>query len=188
MNGPCKLEQKLPAALRSRAVAAALAGVMALGGVFGIGGAKLAGYARRTAASFDSGMNSITGDLDARLNAAANLVTVAEKMDGLDAEALAAVNQAIAAVQAAPGPAAKAGADRTLSEAVNQLYDQAAAGANANQADLLAGELAEFNSRGNTIRNNDYNSNARRFNQDLGGQPARLIGALWGIEPAEYYE
>ena len=68
------------------------------------------------------------------------------------------------------------------------LYDAAAGAANANQADLMAGELAEFNSRGNTIYNNDYNSNARRFNQDLGGQPARLIGALWGIEPAEYYE
>ena len=46
---------------------------MALAGVFGIGGAKLAGYAQRTAASFDSGMYSISADLDARLNAAADL-------------------------------------------------------------------------------------------------------------------
>ncbi|WP_418667987.1 LemA family protein [Allofournierella sp.] len=188
MKGPCKLEQKLPAALRRKAVAPALAAVMALAGVFGIGGAKLAGYAQRTAASFDSGMYSIAADLDARLNAAANLATVAGKVEGVDGAALAAVDGAIAAVQAAGSPAAKAGADRTLSEAVNALYDAANATANENQADLMAGELAEFNSRGNTIHNNDYNSNARRFNQDLGGQPARLIGALWGIEPAEYYE
>ena len=59
--------------------------------------------------------------------------------------------------------------------------------ADTNQYDLLAGELAEFNARGNTIRNNDYNSRAQAFNDTLSGQPAKLIGALWGIEEAEYY-
>lgn len=188
MKGPCKLEQKLPAALRNKAVAPALAAVLALGSVFGVGGAKLAAYASRTAQSFGTGMYSISADLDARLNAAANLVTVAEKVDGVDAALLDAVDAAVKAVQAAPSPAAKAGADKTLSEAVNALYDAAYADANLNQGDLLAGELAEFNSRGNTIRNNDYNSNARAFNETLKGQPARLIGALWGIDQAEYFE
>lgn len=188
MRGPCKLEEKLPKGMKKRAVAQTLAAVLALGSVFGVGGIKLNAYAARTAASFDNGMYSISADLEARLNTAANLVTVGQKVEGADPALLAVVDQAIAAVQAAQGPAAKAGADRTLSEAVNQLYDQAAAQANANQANLLASELAEFNSRGNTIRNNDYNSNARQFNQELQGQPARLIGALWGIDQAEYYE
>ena len=82
---------------------------------------------------------------------------------------------------------AKAAADAALDSAVNALYDEAVALADANQYDLLAGELAEFNARGNTIRNNDYNSRAQEFNDTLAGQPAKLIGALWGIEEAEYY-
>lgn len=187
MKGPCKLEQILPAPMKNRAVAAAAACLLAAGSVFGIGGAKLAACANSTAAAFSDGMYSIAADLDARLNSAANLVTVAEKVSGVSAGSAEAVRSAVDAVNAAEGPAAKAAADAALDSAVNALYDEAAALADTNQYDLLAGELAEFNSRGNTIRNNDYNSRAQEFNDTLAGQPAKLIGALWGIEEAEYY-
>ena len=188
MKGPCKLEQILPAPLKNKAVAVAAACLLAVGSVFGIGGAKLAAYANSTAAAFSDGMYSIAADLDARLNSAANLATVAEKVGGVSGEAINGVNGAIQAVQAAQGPAAKAAADGALAQAVNALYDEAVALADQNQYDLLAGELAEFNARGNTIRNNDYNSRAQAFNDTLAGQPAKLIGALWGIEEAEYYQ
>ena len=186
MKGPCKLEQILPAPMKNKVVAVAAACLLAAGSVFGIGGAKLASYANSTAAAFSDGMYSIAADLDARLNSAANLVTVAEKVSGVSAGSAEAVRSAVDAVNAAEGPAAKAAAD-ALDSAVNALYDEAAALADTNQYDLLAGELAEFNSRGNTIRNNDYNSRAQEFNDTLAGQPAKLIGALWGIEEAEYY-
>lgn len=187
MKGPCKLEQILPAPMKNKVVAVAAACLLAAGSVFGIGGAKLASYANSTAAAFSDGMYSIAADLDARLNSAANLVTVAEKVSGVSAGSVEAVRGAVDAVNAAQGPAAKAAADAALDSAVNALYDEAAALADTNQYDLLAGELAEFNSRGNTIRNNDYNSRAQEFNDTLAGQPAKLIGALWGIEEAEYY-
>lgn len=186
MKGPCKLEQILPAPMKNKVVAVAAACLLAAGSVFGIGGAKLASYANSTAA-FSDGMYSIAADLDARLNSAANLVTVAEKVSGVSAGSVEAVRSAVDAVNAAQGPAAKAAADTALDSAVNALYDEAVALADANQYDLLAGELAEFNARGNTIRNNDYNSRAQEFNDTLAGQPAKLIGALWGIEEAEYY-
>lgn len=188
MKGPCKLEQLLPAPLKNKAVAVAAACLLAVGSVFGIGGAKLSAYESRTAAAFSDGMYSIAADLDARLNSAANLATVAEKVSGVSAEAIDGVRQAIDGVNAAEGPAGKSEADGALAQAVNALYDEAAALADANQYDLVAGELAEFNARGNTIRNNDYNSRAQAFNETLAGQPAKLIGALWGIEEAEYYQ
>lgn len=188
MKGPCKLEQVLPAPLKNKAVAVAVALALAAGSVLGIGGAKLAGYANRTAAAFAEGGYSIAADLDARSNSAANLITVAQKVSGVSEESVRAVQTAVEAVNAAEGPAAKAAADAALAQAVNALYDEASALADAGQYDLLAGELAEFNARGNTIRNNDYNSRAAAFNETLAGQPARLIGALWGIEEAEYYQ
>ena len=159
MKGPCKLEQLLPAPLKNKAVAVAAACLLAAGSVFGVGGAKLAAYESSTAAAFSDGMYSIAADLDARLNSAANLTTVAGKVSGVSAETIDGVNSAIGAVKLA----------------------------DTNQYDLLAGERAEFNARGNTIRNNDYNSRAQEFNDTLSGQPAKLIGALWGIEEAEYY-
>ena len=162
-----EVESKLPAPAKKRSTASVVLVALALVSVFGIGGAKLASYANSTAAAFSDGMYSIAADLDARLNSAANLVTVAEKVSGVSAGAVEAVRIAV--------------------DAVNALYDEAVALADANQYDLLAGELAEFNARGNTIRNNDYNSRAQEFNDTLAGQPAKLIGALWGIEEAEYY-
>lgn len=187
MKGPCKLEQMLPAPLKNKAVAVAAACLLAAGSVFGIGGAKLAAYADSTAAAFSDGMYSIAADLDARLNSAANLVTVAKKVSGVSAETIDRVSSAVEAVKSAEGPAAKAAADAVLADAANALYDEASALADPNQYDLLSGELAEFNARGNTVQNNDYNSRAQAFNDTLSGQPARLIGALWGVKEAEYY-
>ena len=127
MKGPCKLEQILPAPMKNKVVAAAAACLLAAGSVFGIGGAKLASYANSTAAAFSDGMYSIAADLDARLNSAANLVTVAEKVSGVSAGSVEAVRSAVDAVNAAQGPAAKAAADAALDSAVNALYDEAVA-------------------------------------------------------------
>ena len=76
------------------------------------------------------------------------------------------------AVNAAEGPAAKAAADAALDSAVNALYDEAAA-------------LADYTAQALEVAY--YNSRAQEFNDTLAGQPAKLIGALWGIEEAEYY-
>lgn len=183
-----EFEQKLPQNLRQRSTATLVLVVAVLAGVFGVGGAKLKGYETKVEQSFSTGMYSISADLDARLDAAANLVSMANRVSGADAQSIEAVNKAIATVNAAETPAQKAEADRALAVLVDALYDQAKPLADSATADLLAGQLAEFNSRGTIINNNDYNFDAEIFNDDATAFPANLIGLVWGVDPLEYYE
>ena len=100
-----QLEQKLPAAFKHAGVPQIIAIVLVLVSVFGIGGAKLAGYYNNTMAGFNSGKYSITADMDQRVSAAANVVTVAKKITGVDAQLVQAAEQAVNALQQPSGPA-----------------------------------------------------------------------------------
>lgn len=188
MKRICKLEQLLPAGLRRRATAASLTAIMALASVFGIGGAKLKGYESSVAKRFSVGEYSIAADLNGRLDAAANLISHAQRVDGVSEQALTQAQNAIRGVQKASGPAATARADKLLAAALNDLYDEASGLAGQIEWDLMAGQLSEFDSKGVVIHNNDYNFSAEQFNQDSGSFPANLIGLLWGVDEAEYYE
>ena len=98
MKQLAKLEQKLPAALKKAGVPQIAALVLLAVSVFGIGGAKLAGYYSSTMAGFNSGKYSITADLDQRVSAAANVVTVAKKIAGVDEALLTAAEDAVNAL------------------------------------------------------------------------------------------
>ena len=190
MKGPCKLEQLLPGPLKKRGVAAVLALVLALGSVFGIGGAKLSAYrSGKVDGLFATGPYSIATGLDARVNAAANILTVAKRVPGASEERMAALQTAINNMELAKGPAAKAKADSVLATEVELLYDQMVELArDAGQLDMLEGQNADFMSQGNILSHSDYNEAARQFNDLLDTFPASIIGGLWGIDQAEYYQ
>ena len=40
---------------------------------------------------------------------------------------------------------------------------------------------------GDDVRNSSYNEEAEQFNKDPNAFPASLIGALWGVDEAEYF-
>ena len=183
-----QLEQKLPAAFKRAGVPQIIAIVLVLVSVFGIGGAKLAGYYNNTMAGFNSGKYSITADMDQRVSAAANVVTVAKKITGVDAQLVQAAEQAVNALQQPSGPAQTYANDQILDTAVEALYDAALPLASADQKDLLSEQHSEFLSRGTILRNSSYNEEATRFNKDRNAFPASLIGALWGVDDAEYFE
>lgn len=187
MKQLAKLEQKLPAALKKAGVPQIAALVLLAVSVFGIGGAKLAGYYNSTMEGFRSGQYSITADLDQRVSAAANVVTVAKKIPGVDAELLRAAENAVDAFSTPMGPADAWAANETLDAAVEALYDAALPLAGADQKDLLGEQHSEFMSRGTILRNSSYNEQAEQFNRDRGSFPANLIGALWGVNEAEYF-
>ena len=123
MKQLAKLEQKLPAALKKAGVPQIAALVLLAVSVFGIGGAKLAGYYSSTMAGFNSGKYSITADLDQRVSAAANVVTVAKKIAGVDEALLTAAEDAVNALSEPLGPADTCAANETLDAAVEALYD-----------------------------------------------------------------
>lgn len=187
MKQLAKLEQNLPAVLKKTGVPQAAALLLLAVSVFGIGGAKLAGHYSDTMAGFNSGKYSITADLDQRVSAAANVVTVAKKIAGVDQTLLAAAQNAVDALAEPMGPADTYAANETLDAAVEALYDAALPLASADQKDLLSEQHSEFMSRGTILRNSSYNEEAEQFNKDRNAFPASLIGALWGVDEAEYF-
>lgn len=187
MKQLAKLEQNLPAVLKKTGVPQAVALVLLAVSVFGIGGAKLAGYYSSTMAGFTTGQYSITADLDQRVSAAANVVTVAKKIAGVDQTLLAAAEEAVNALSEPMGPADTYAANEALNTAVEALYDAALPLASADQKDLLSEQHSEFMSRGTILRNSPYNEEAEQFNKDRNAFPASLIGALWGVDEAEYF-
>lgn len=188
MNKFLQLEQKLPAVFKRTGVPQITAVLLMAVGVFGIGGAKLAGYYNNTMAGFNSGKYSITADMDQRVSAAANVVTVAKKITGLDAQLVQAAEQAVDALKQPVGPKQTYANDQVLNTAVEALYDAALPLASDDQKGLLSEQHSEFLSRGTILRNSPYNEEAKRFNKDRDAFPASLIGALWGVEDAEYFE
>lgn len=187
MKQLAKLEQNLPAVLKKTGVPQAVALLLLAVSVFGIGGAKLAGYYSSTMAGFTTGQYSITADLDQRVSAAANVVTVAKKIAGVDQTLLAAAEDAVNALSEPMGPADTYAANEALNTAVEALYDAALPLASADQKDLLSEQHSEFMSRGTILRNSPYNEEAEQFNKDRNAFPASLIGALWGVDEAEYF-
>ena len=187
MKQLAKLEQNLPAVFKKTGVPQAAALLLLAVSVFGIGGAKLAGYYSEPMGGVTSGKYSIPADLDQRVSAAANVVTVAKKIAGVDQTLLAAAQNAVDALAEPMGPADTYAANETLDAAVEALYDAALPLASADQKDLLGEQHSEFMSRGTILRNSSYNEEAEQFNKDRNAFPASLIGALWGVDEAEYF-
>ena len=187
------LEKALPAPLRTRAVAGVLCAVMVLAAVFGLGGAKLSAKYRKTAETFTVGVAADNGysmweELNSRANYTANIITSAVN-DGAEAGYVDAARQALSAFEAAleQGDVSELyAANLTLTAAVDQLYaDLQAKSATPMNMGAVQTQYSKFNSAGNVLNNLSYNDAVAQYNDEAGGFPAGLIGALWGVQEVE---
>ena len=128
----------------------------------------------------------IANDLTERAIAAANLVTIASNYSGVK-DAAAAVTEASAELSAelkassqfGGGIALLAENNRKLDTAMTALYN--ALGEQqltANHEKYRQSLYADFNSRGDTISHDPYNTYAQGYNETLQGFPASLFAAF----------
>ena len=193
------LEAKLPAAFSTRAAALALSVVVMLAAFFGFGSAKLRGKyntARQwftTGVAADNGYN-LSEELTTRMNTAANVITTASNTLGADnAEVLTAQDALTAFSNDLDG--VKAGKTRlhalyedneTLGTAIDQLYaklqEQAA---DPMKMGAVQGQYGQFNSAATIIGTLQYNTAVYEYQKDVGGFPAGVLGALFGVKEVE---
>ena len=119
----------------------------------------------------------VYSDLTASRNAAVNLATVAKRYLSADDKAVAAVEQAAAALAAAEDIEDCYREYSALSNAVKelslQLGEQSLSEKDANYRENL---LAEFNSRRMSMGYDGYNNAAAEFNTAINAFPASLFG------------
>ena len=206
------LEKALPAALSTRAAALALSVVVMLAAFFGFGSAKLRGKyntARQwftTGVAADNGYN-LSEELTTRENTAANILTTASNTLGADsAEALAAQNalndfsaclqavqnggksQSLTSLPYYQGSAMHAlyQADQALGAAIDQLYaklqEQAA---DPMKMGAVQGQYGQFNSAATIIGTLQYNTAVYEYQNEVGGFPASVLGAVAGVKEVE---
>ena len=185
-------ETRLPAPLKQKAVAVVLAAVMALAAVFGLGGGKLHSKYNAAASEFMSTSEShgisMSMDLAERLNAAANIVTIAKAQGGSFA-ALESAEQAIDALEQAleqESPAACYDANVALGKAIDLLHQELLT-AGVSDTKSLDSQWDEFQSRQFTLDNAGYNDAADGYNETASGVPAGLIAAVWGGTEVERF-
>lgn len=206
------LEAKLPGALSTRAAALALSVVVMLAAFFGFGSAKLRGRYTTARQWFTAGVAADNGynlseELTTRENTAANILTTASNTLGADsAEVLAAqtaLNDFSACLQAVQnggksqsltslpyyqGSAMHAlyQADQALGTAIDQLYaklqEQAA---DPMKMGAVQGQYGQFNSAATIIGTLQYNTAVYEYQNEVGGFPASVLGAVAGVKEVE---
>ena len=193
------LEAKLPAALSTRAAALALSVVVMLAAFFGFGSAKLRGKYNTARQWFIAGVAADNGynlseELTTRMNTAANVITTASNTLGADnAEVLTAQDALTAFSNDLDG--VKAGKtqlhalyedNETLGTAIDQLYaklqEQAA---DPMKMGAVQGQYGQFNGAATIIGTLQYNTAVYEYQKDVGGFPARVLGALSGVKEVE---
>ena len=197
------LEKALPAALRNRVLAFALAAAVLAAGVVGIGGAKLQARANEAAGWYtvgapgDNGYN-LNEELTLRANTAANVITTALNTPGLGAESGAvqaaqvaldgftACQEAVAAGGA--GMAEMYRADEALDSAINLLYGQMQELAD-DPLDMgaVGQQYGRFNSAGTVLGSLHYNEAVLDYQKDTGGPWASVLKGLFGIKEVEVF-
>jgi len=195
------LEAKLPAALSTRAAALALSVVVMLAAFFGFGSAKLRGKYNTARQWFTAGVAADNGynlseELTTRENTAANILTTASNTLGADsAEVLAAqtaLNDFSACLQAVQNGGKSQSltalyqADQALDAAIDQLYaklqEQAA---DPMKMGAVQGQYGQFNSAATIIGTLQYNTAVYEYQNEVGGFPASVLGALSGVKEVE---
>ena len=197
------LEKALPAALRNRVLAFALAAAVLAAGVVGIGGAKLQARANEAAGWYtvgapgDNGYN-LNEELTLRANTAANVITTALNTPGLGAEAgavtaaQAALDGFTACQEALAGGAAGMSemyrANEALGAAIDMLYGemQALADDPLNMG-AVGQQYGQFNSAGTILGSLHYNEAVTAYQNDTGGPWASVLKGLFGIEEVEVF-
>lgn len=195
------LEAKLPAAFSTRAAALALSVVVMLAAFFGFGSAKLRGKYNTARQWFTAGVAADNGynlseELTTREDTAANILTTASNTLGADsAEVLAAqtaLNDFSACLQAVQNGGKSQSltalyqADQALDAAIDQLYaklqEQAA---DPMKMGAVQGQYGQFNSAATIIGTLQYNTAVYEYQNEVGGFPASVLGALSGVKEVE---
>lgn len=192
------LEQKLPAALGTKAVAIALSVVVMAAAFMGIGSAKLRGKYNEacqwytTGVAADSGYN-LNEELSTRQNTAANVITTALSTLGADSAEVQAAQKALEEFTACKqladggfGMHAMYQANETLGSAIDQLYAKLQeAAADPMKMGAVQGQYGQFNSAGTILGTLRYNDAVYRYQNEVGGFPANLLGSLAGVKEVQ---
>ena len=133
---------------------------------------------------------SIQNDLVEIIAESYNLMTVAKKRMPEDSAEIAALAAARDALISAGSPTKKYAANLKVYEASTELYQKFKDAAGVTEADMNLAKrcYAEIQSRNDTMKNDGYNAEARKFNEKIKGVPAVFIAPLVGISPAELFE
>lgn len=194
------LEKALPAPLRSRIIAAALAAVVMAGSFAGIGSAKLrAGY-EEARGWYTAGVAADNGytlhdELITRADCAANVITTATHTEGIGADSpyVAEAQRAQQALEqelnrSEPDMNALYRANAALGAAVDQLYSAMQAQAeDPFRMGAVQGQYSAFHSADTVIGSLSYNSAAAAYNREVGGFPASLLRGLTGIPEVKLF-
>lgn len=186
-NTLSKMEQTLPASWKKNGIPQLVFVLFLALSIFAVGGGKLRAYHNRTANAFTNGQYSITADMQQRISAGANVITVAKKIPGVDEGLIQAAQQAVDAAEDLSSPSQAYRNNQQMETSIEALYDSALQLANADQKDALSEQHSEFMSRGTILRNSSYNELAKTFNEQCSAFPANLMGALWGVQQVEYF-
>lgn len=131
---------------------------------------------------------SIQHDLDDRFEESLKLVKIAEKYPSLDNKYIDDVKAARDKLKNAETIRDKSKANSELDAAVFALYNELGKQNLSSQDEKYRiSSYGTFNSYGDTISHNSYNSIARKFNDTLNKFPANLLGKLTGIEELDTF-
>ena len=205
-------EQKLPAALGTRAAALALSVVVMLAAFVGFGSAKLRGRyneARQwytVGVAADNGYN-LNEELTTRMNTAANIITTASNTLGADSTEVQDAQTALSDFTACLEAVQNGGKSQTLTslpyyqgstmhalyqanEALGAMIDQLYAklqeqAENPMKMGAVQGQYGQFNSAATIIGTLKYNDAVYDYQKETGGFPASVLGAVAGVKEVE---
>ena len=153
------------------------------------GGNALLGRRGELEASFSAPAESISAEVREMRSNAASLLGIAQAYEAANAEYTAALNDAIAALDAAQDASQMYDASLLLDSAVESCY-----------SDLSRIELSEvdvedvryvyknFTSAQLRISHDEYNLKAAEFNAELSAFPASLLAMVRGIRPLSLFQ
>ncbi len=192
------LEQKLPAALGTQAAALALSVVVMAAAFVGIGGAKVRGKYNEARQWYTAGVTADAGynlneELTTRQNTAANVITTATNTLGADSAELQAAQKALEDFKICKqladgglGMHAMYQANETLGSAIDQLYAKLQEVAeDPMKMGAVQGQYGQFNSAGTILGTLSYNEAVYKYQNEVGGFPANLLGSLLGVKEVQ---
>lgn len=152
------------------------------------GGGTLRDLRAEVEAQFYAPAESVAAELLEMRSNAATLAGIARKYDEADQTLIAQADEAVGMLDEAEAISAKYQASLTLDSAIENLYS--------NLTGLELGEIdaqdvryayKNFTSAELRLSHDGYNERAEKFNQELKGFPAGLLGALCGVKPLELF-
>ncbi len=176
----------------NKRVAMIVATIMVIFSVLVLGGMKLRADRDDVQELFYEGVNhdslSIYNDLQARLESAYNLVTIASKYMPANADEIINVLNARESLIGAKLPSEMYNANHSLTVAIDTLYSELENyEMDEDDVRLAVKQFTELSSRNQTISHDSFNSEASTFNSVMGMFPAWLIAGVNDIMPVDTY-